>query len=109
MTFYKWAISSGYNDSLTLDRIENDGNYEPSNCRWETKSIQNINRRRFDNTSGYIGVYQHSSHSRWVATIKIDGKQIYLGMSSDILDAVKMRNEYIDEHNLPNKKNEVIS
>lgn len=42
--FKKWAISNGYNDSLTLDRIYNDKNYEPSNCRWVTQKSQQRNR-----------------------------------------------------------------
>lgn len=43
--FYKWAISNGYTDNLTIDRIDTDGNYEPSNCRWITQAEQSRNRR----------------------------------------------------------------
>ena len=42
--FEKWALDNGYDDSLTLDRINNDGNYEPSNCRWTTMKVQSNNR-----------------------------------------------------------------
>lgn len=44
LSFYNWAINNKYNDSLTIDRINNSGNYEPSNCRWVTQSTQNKNR-----------------------------------------------------------------
>lgn len=44
-TFYEWSMLHGYEDNLTIDRIDVNGNYEPKNCRWITKYDQNLNRR----------------------------------------------------------------
>lgn len=45
MCFYTWALKNGYFQGLTLDRIDVNGNYEPSNCRWVDIKTQNRNRR----------------------------------------------------------------
>jgi len=44
--FYAWAISSGYHEGLTLERMNNNGNYDPNNCAWIPKGDQSSNTRR---------------------------------------------------------------
>lgn len=43
--FHDWAINNGYSDELSIDRINNNGNYEPLNCHWVNSKIQAENRR----------------------------------------------------------------
>ncbi len=51
--FKSWALNSGYADSLTLERVDNNGNYEPSNCTWIPKKEQALNRTN----TVYVAVY----------------------------------------------------
>jgi len=44
MNFYNWAITNGYEEGLEIDREDNDGNYEPSNCRFVTRIVNSNNR-----------------------------------------------------------------
>lgn len=54
-SFYNWSISNGYREGLTIDRIDNNGNYEATNCRWVDMKVQNNNKRQ-RKTANY---YQH--------------------------------------------------
>lgn len=43
-SFYNWSMENGYNDTLSIDRIDVNGNYDPDNCRWVTMKVQQRNR-----------------------------------------------------------------
>ena len=104
--FKKWSLANGYDPELSIDRIDNNGNYEPSNCRWTTKSVPNMSRRT-KNTSGYIGVCKHTDGKHWYGRVKDNGKCYYTGMSTDIKEATIMRNNFIIEHGFHNVLNAV--
>ncbi len=77
-TFYKWAIDNGYNDALTIDRIDTNGNYEPSNCRWATMKEQTNNVRR-NNRVEFNGVVH--TVSEWSDITGINKKTLWNRLS----------------------------
>jgi hypothetical protein len=68
---FKRDVGDDYKPGLSIDRIDNDGNYEPGNVRWVDRLTQTLNQRhlRSTNTSGYRGVYFSKDLQKWRAYI----------------------------------------
>lgn len=102
--FYDWSIKNGYQEGLSIDRIDVDGDYEPNNCRWATTLQQNLNRNAsIRNTSGYVGISKTKEYKcgiRWSSEIGVDGKVIKLGQYATKKEALDVRNQYIKDHDL---------
>ena len=81
-SFLKWSLENGYEEHLSIDRIDVNGNYEPTNCRWITLQAQNRNRR----TCVYI-TYKGETHilTEWAEILGIKrstlSKRYHNGMS----------------------------
>ena len=67
-TFYDWAINSGYDDDLTIDRIDNNDGYYPDNCRWADRVTQ-LNNTRRNRYLTYCGV--RHSFSEWSRILNV--------------------------------------
>lgn len=91
IAFHDWAISNGYNDNLTIDRINNDGDYEPNNCRWADCNIQSFNKRGKNlRKYGNNGISITPS-GKYRATIALNGKNIHIGIFTTLKDAINAR------------------
>lgn len=89
LTFKEWVEKSGYKKGLSIDRINVNGNYTPSNCRWVDAKIQRINQRPKTNKTGYPGVSfrPNNSANPYSAKICIDQEDIHLGYFKTLKEA----------------------
>lgn len=98
--FIKWGIENGYEKGLQIDRIDVNGDYKPSNCRWVTSSHNQINKRPLNNKTGFTGVTFNYTSQRFTTRIRVEGKRIHLGSYETAVKAAKAYDEYIIKNNL---------
>ena len=113
VAFVTWARSHGYTDGIeknnnheiTINRINNDSNYEPSNCEFTTYDINNQNTilLRSTNTSGYRDIYQRGN--KWYGRIRWNNKRWNLGGRNSKEEAAEDVNNFILQNHTPHPLN----
>ncbi len=78
-SFYNWALSNGYQDTLSIDRKDNDKGYSPDNCRWVSMSNQ-FNNRRSNRVITFNG--ENKTIAQWARSLSIDRHTIHSRLNS---------------------------
>lgn len=104
-TVYRDYVTAlpGYDpEKASLDRLDNSKGYEPGNLRWVPYSHQIANQRYSGKGQNkFTGVNWSKTHKRWVARITLEGKSLFSRSFMTEEEAVKARNQFILDNNLP--------
>lgn len=95
--FVEWVLNNGYNEGLTLDRIDNNGNYQPDNCKFSSYNEQNSNKR--NNRKG-IGIRLDKSRGTYIARLVVKGKRVLEKRCKTYEEALQVRKDAEIKHNI---------
>ena len=105
LTFCQWADATGYKKGMTIDRIDVNKGYSPSNCRWISLSEQKENKHiQKNNTSGFCGVSYQKNIDKWFSYVWLDRKRLNCGYYNTKEEAYNARLEKIKELDLKYKR-----
>ena len=91
-------MKDSYFDGAELDRIDNNGNYEINNCRWVTHKENSNNRKKYNNKTGYTGVYFKPKINKYVSYFYVNRKQIHVGSFNTAKEAYQAREKAIQNY-----------
>ena len=95
--FY-YDMKDSYFDGAELDRIDNNGNYEFNNCRLVTHKQNSNNRKKYNNKTGYTGVYFKPKINKYVSYFYVNRKQIHVGSFNTAKEAYQAREKAIQNY-----------
>jgi hypothetical protein len=102
--FYK-DMSKEYFDTAEIDRVNNNKDYSPDNCRWVSHKENSNNRSKYNSNSDYTGVFKTKKYGTYQVNLSHNRKVIYIGSYKTLKEAVNARKEFIIDFNKKNNTN----
>jgi len=102
--FIQWAINNGWEEGLQIDRIDNDKDYEPSNCRFVTQDVNERNKRvKITSETGFLGVsvIRNKNSTKYKSSVTIASTTFRLGHYSSPEEAAKVRDDFVVACGIP--------